>query len=443
MTQPLLLCCVFFTAIVWSRQACADLDDYDEDLRWAGSYSDDDKYVITYSKVQNRADHPGDEALKHIRVEWRGVEADLPHLRCLKVRGRLVVDEREKVRPVDWFQGITVLLNVGPEPRVDWSQGFDADMTASNQVLLKPDGTFTVAISLSQAPRLAGKERRCQAGISLGKPDGRRMIYKFGAIPLANSITTLTVPAGPELDPTLQLINAASRWPKRSPDPTAIIKAVNVLQAIGKQKALDALRQYIAIAPDGFFDNEQLPIDPGNIDQGDYNIAFWIIRLLFEPAQAGMRIPRPMIGAAIPHPGKNDEGLWPLFPIEVVDDIPFMIAEGWNLGGHPQHPSAHIQWAERYGVIRDAPLQPADDPLAVADRLLSLPKSNRLKLRTDHIRNQAWQLVANLIPMPDPDPQRFDEIGPQQWDDLRRAAAENRIHWDEKNQAYAFGERRK
>lgn len=91
------------------------------------------------------------------------------------------------------------------------------------------------------------------------------------------------------------------------------------------------------MAPDGRLDNDRVPFDPANIDQGDYNIAFWIIRLLFEPAQAGMRIPQPMIGAAVPHPAQGDEERWPLFPIELVDDVPFMIAE-WSpsasIGAH-------------------------------------------------------------------------------------------------------------
>lgn len=443
MIRPLLLCSAFLAAAVCSRQVSADIDEYEEDLRPTGWSSDNDKSVVTYTKVVNRADHPGDDVLKHIRVEWRGAEVDLQRWRCLKVRGRLAVVDGDKLRPVDWFQGITVLLNVGPEPQVDWSKGFDADMTADNHVLLRPDGTFTVAISLSQAPRFAGKERRCQAGVILGKPNGRRMIYKFGGIPLAASITTLTLPPAPELDPILQLINAASRWPKRCADATAIIKAVNGLQPLGKQEALDSLRRYVAIAPDGFFDNDRVAFDPANIDQGNHRVAFWIIRLLFEPAQAGTRIPQPMIGAAVPHRPKADDGLWPLFPIELVDDVPFMIAEGWNLGGHPQHPSAHIAWAERYGVIRDAPLRPADDPLAAADRLLSLPKSQRLIVRTDHIRNQTWQFVANVLSMPDRDQRRFNEVTDNQWDNLRRTAAENHIHWDEKSQRYEFGDRRK
>lgn len=439
MIRAFLLCCILFLATVCVRQARADVDEYEEDLRSTSWSSDNDKSVVTYAKVLNRADYPGDELLRHVRVEWRDIEVDLPHWRSLKVRGRLLVDDGGKVRPVDWFQGISVLLNVGPEPRPDWSNGFDADVTAGNQVLLRPDGTFTVAIALSQAPRIAGKERQCQAGVVLGKADGRRMIYKFGGIPLAGSITTLTLPPAPELDSELEVINAAAPWPHRCSDPTALIRAVNELHALGKQQALDALRRYVELAPDGRFFNDELPFDAANIDQGDYNVAFWIIRLLFEPAQAGTRIPQPALGAAVPSPAESDKTLWPLFPIEVVDDIPFMIAQGWNLGGVPERPSSHIKWAERYGVLRDAPLRPADDPLAAAERLLSLPKTQRLKLRGEPIWTQAWQFVADLFPSIKPDALHFNQLTPEQWNTLCKAAADEKIHWNENKQAYVLG----
>lgn len=421
-------------------RAC-QVDEDEEDLDPIQYESRNARKVVTYREIRDRASVPDEEVLKRVRIEWRGIDIDKTwHM--LRVRGRLVVDDGGTVRPVDWFQGVSVRLPAGAVPPEGWPNGADRENTVQSDVLVRRDGTFTASFLLTDVPRTPSIKRECPAAVALGKPDGRRMIYEAGALPLAGSITLLTLPEAPKLDATLQLINAASPWPNRRTPPAALIKAVNALQALGKQPALDALRRYIEIAPEGLFHSGRPAFDPANIDQGDYNVAFWIIRLLFEPAQSGTRIRQPLLGAAVPSPGKGDERLWPLFPMELVDDVPFMIAHGWNLGGVPEHPSSHIEWAERYGVVRDMPLRPADDPLAVADRLLSLPKSQRLKLRDDPIRTQAWQLVADLFPTITPDPKNFDEIGPQQWTELRRLAAQRRLYWDEKRQAYTLADQR-
>lgn len=418
------------------QEAEDDADLLETEDTWQGR-----NHFQVYRRIPHRVAKPGQEVLSRVRVEWRGVELE-PKWHALGIRGRLVVDGGREVQPVDWFQGVRVLLFAEREVRVEWPGQPDPDNSSCADALLEADGTFIAYFSLFDAPRAAGMKRSCLAAAVLGKPKGSTITYDDRARPVAGSVTRLTLPPGPTLDRALQSLNAASPWPSRCADPAAIIRAVNRLQVLGKDQAFDALRRYVAIAPDGPMNFHREFFDPTSIDQGNRNIAFWIVRLLFEPAQSGMRIRVPGLGAWEPHPDANDMKLWPLFPIELVDDVPFMIADGLLGGGRPEHPLSYIELAERNGVLRDAPLRPAD-PLAAADRLLSLPKSRRLKIRDTHIRTQAWQFVANLFPSIQPDPDHFHQISPEQWDELRKAAADGEIRWSEEDEAYVIGEPRR
>jgi hypothetical protein len=404
------------------------LDLWPAKARWAGL-----THITFYKDIGDYAEAPADETLHRVRVEWKEAEAESSWGK-LRIRGRLIVEGGDRAGPVDWFQGIRVLVSRQSDSPLDWSNGPDKASTLIADLVARKDGTFTASFDLEEIPRPVGSHGKHQIGAVLGLHKGHEVFYEAKAPLLADSVAMLALPGPPKLSPTLALINAASQWPDRAPEPAAIIKAVNRLHSLGKRQALDALREYVKLAPDRFNPAEEF--EPANIEHGNHNVAFWIVRLLFEPAQAGTRIPKPLLGAPVPSPDQNDMKLWPLFPIELVDDVPFMIPDGWNLGGRPEHPESHLEWAERYGVLREGPLHPADDPLGAADRLLSLPKSQRLDRLTDAIHRQAWQLVAHLLPVDAGPDEEYESFSPAKWTILRKLATRRKVHWDEKSQAY-------
>ncbi len=165
-----------------------------------------------------------------------------------------------------------------------------------------------------------------------------------------------------------------------------MIITVNTLQKMGKDGAIGKLKEYIeALEQRDHF---------GTMDFGG---VFWIIRILFEPVDLTFRIPVPRIYANSVT-GQAAEG-WPLNPIVILDDIPFRFVGGGIGGsGMPEHPLSHIDFAQRYCVIRDAPLAPKQDPIATAQMLIesqivqSLANEDR-KICEENIRKQAMMMV--------------------------------------------------
>lgn len=109
-------------------------------------------------------------------------------------------------------------------------------------------------------------------------------------------------------------------------------------------------------------------------DDHDYfeerHIVFWVIRVLFVPDRPGDRIPIPAIAVSLDYKGGRERTRWPLNPIDIVDDIPFMVGHQVNLGGQEAHPSSHVEWARQHGTLREKSLSPATNPLAAAEQIL-------------------------------------------------------------------------
>ena len=67
-----------------------------------------------------------------------------------------------------------------------------------------------------------------------------------------------------------------------------------------------------------------------------------LCRMLFEP-EKHQEFRRPMIGA--PHfIGKSEDPYWPLEPIALEDNIPFLVVQGYSLGGLPESAEMYLQY---------------------------------------------------------------------------------------------------
>jgi hypothetical protein len=134
-------------------------------------------------------------------------------------------------------------------------------------------------------------------------------------------------------------------------DPAALIRAVNHLRGLGKEQAIAALRGLLASPPPS----------PES--------AVLAARVLFPRNAAGA--PPPELGLGAPDLGPPpDPATFPLFPVALHRDIPFVLIGGYRVGGE-WDPAPYLDWIRREGVMLDRPLTLPRDPLAAAEELIA------------------------------------------------------------------------
>jgi hypothetical protein len=361
---------------------------------------------------------------------------------CLGIRGclQIVSEDGKSEKPVDWCQGVRIVLGRLPSARPDWSKRHDMKDSAWNDGIIEKDGSFLIALSPEEIRRPVGGAGIFQVALCLGTKSGNCFTWKNSAPVLAQSVSTVRITGPQPLSPTLQAINGAPSVHAQDFNPVMLIRAVNHLHSLGKDKAIAELRRFLKIARW----SDQVARDPANIDTSDYQCVFLIVRLLFTPAEPGEKLPWMYIGAMIPSPPKGDLS-WPLFPLALHEDVPFMLIHGVSLGGAPENPAAHVDWAEKHGRLRAKPLRPSDNPLAAVESLCALPQTQRLLGRAsnawgmDLLRRQAWRTVEDVVrqsrtAMKEPfglkDDARLD------WEQCKKTVQGLKIRWDVAKQAY-------
>lgn len=382
-----------------------------------------------YEDIRNYADRPDEQTLNKLAVEWQKPEVDALGNFCT-IRGQVLMTDKDRKprKPINWFQGVTVYLGTAPDDKPDWSKGMDQTDALTSSVVTEPAGKFQACIDLRKAKYDRAQVRSFQFGLALAKHEGnktrQKVVWSSQAPALPSSVQMLTIPAAPELSRELALINRACNWPFADPNGVDLIRAVNALQPLGKERALAVLENYLHLAS-SFQDGE---------------IVFWIIRLLFEPIQLGDRIPSPMIAVILDDRKLPEARSWPLNPMAIHNDVPFMLGQQIGMSGVPEQPSSHIRWARLQGVVRDKPLAPAANPLAAAEAIL---ESRRFKAldQFSHdeaiqaLRSQALAMVKGLVP-PLAENSKADDA---QWKSRLKAAADAGIHWDTKREQFVAG----
>jgi hypothetical protein len=178
-----------------------------------------------------------------------------------------------------------------------------------------------------------------------------------------------------DLYPALKAIHNAPRVYGGGFNPLGLIRAVNILHPMGKEKAIAALRTYNTLCQ-------------SNRHAFNKKRIFLIVRILFEPIQESM--PRMSIGA----PDAEERG-WPIFPLTLIDDIPFMVCNGYSLHGRAESPLVHIEFAEKSCLLRAKPLAPSASPARAAQRLLD-GHSEIKEYHRQEIRLQAMRVIEPL-----------------------------------------------
>jgi hypothetical protein len=91
----------------------------------------------------------------------------------------------------------------------------------------------------------------------------------------------------------------------------------------------------------------------------------------------------------------DDQYKFPLFPLAVVSDIPFLLTGGYLAGGQGMPPKEYLDWCAQYCLLREE-LVPADNPVEAADMLLRSSgwlKLNPTDMHFTMIRQQALRML--------------------------------------------------
>jgi hypothetical protein len=147
-------------------------------------------------------------------------------------------------------------------------------------------------------------------------------------------------------------------------DPLRLVRAVNALHALGKDKALDVVEEYLRVS--------------SSLDDPGREGVFLVMRVLFD-VKGDM--PPMMVGAASPAPDKK---LFPRHPIVMIGDLPIKIVRGYALGGKAQDPESDVAAFRKVGVLRAKPLAPSGKALHDLDTYLATP-AGKLVDRNDVI----------------------------------------------------------
>ena len=230
----------------------------------------------------------------------------------------------------------------------------------------------------------------------------------------------------------LQLIDRAG-----NNNPLDLIRIVNALQPLGKDKALAAISEYLRVA--SRYDDHEM------IGHG----VFLILRLLFEVPEDPGYMPRMMVGGPQPAEPK-DPKILPRFPLVLIDDIPLNLVYGYALGGEAEPAAQHVDYFRKYGKLREHPLHPTDDPLSVMARIQNSPQwlygskpgTGDYEMGPKFLANQLLALVDSVYWVPEYNGARIsgEHFDRQNWERITKMFAQLHVKWDADRNIYTFSD---
>lgn len=227
----------------------------------------------------------------------------------------------------------------------------------------------------------------------------------------------LTAMPEPELRRLLELLAAVPSYDDTL-EPLALVRAVNALHALGKDRALAVVDEFLRVS--SWLD------DPGR--EG----VFLVMRALFDVPAAGM--PPMMVGAPSPAP-PQDPALAPRFPLVIVDDVPFKLVRGYMLAGHAEPPEDDVAAFRKVGVVRKRPLAPTPRALDAIDAWLAGPDARILGVDRAYVMDQALRLFGTVFVPADRGPDTWIP-DPTRWAVHRAAVRALRATWNTAQQRF-------
>lgn len=213
-------------------------------------------------------------------------------------------------------------------------------------------------------------------------------------------------------------------------DPLWVIKSVNMLLPLGREKASWVLEQYLRVKG---------PIEEMNRQRAD----FILMRALFEcPVPPGyMRVPA--IGAISPAE-PSDMRSSPLSPLVLRDQVPFDLCEGALVRGPVELPADALSYYRTY-PLRKRLLVPSDDPFETFQQFLSTsqwpwPKGADRRSHEAFVLEQVLTLVRHVYRPVDfrlpQEPVKADDV-----DKYHREFLSLGVYWDSVRQDYVRKDR--
>ena len=252
------------------------------------------------------------------------------------------------------------------------------------------------------------------------------------------------VPNAVELDRVRELIRDTP-CPGWTPKPLAVVRAVNRLHSMGKERAISLLRE---IAPDVNIDGlGTIVTEPDNSARQEleleYPVAYHddqrvclLIPLLFEVDRDGVPPPEAWYD--------KDLRRWRNVAATqaIQGGIPFVICGEWTYGGLPYPTRRLVEWAAAHGRLREKPIEPQDDPLLAAAELFNkiaagdvsieewrlFAGGDDLKKLRDSLREQA----ISMLPLP------LNDRRTMRWEEVTNIVAQSGVRWDRDSQAYVL-----
>jgi hypothetical protein len=208
-------------------------------------------------------------------------------------------------------------------------------------------------------------------------------------------------------------------------DPVLIIRAVNMLQAMGEEKALETMRAYARLCSAAPMASPWQGLDACRL--------IVLTRLLYPPDKAAMRAPSIGAPSVCFRPGT---GAASMSPLAVLDDVPFVLTRGYLLAGLPEDPLAYLEDCRIHGKFRSKPLTPTVSVVGTAESLMaSLPadlcEDAGAGDREEIVSLLRLQVVAALSAVVAPSAaEHWSRVSDAEWDRVRAAAAERGVRWD-------------
>lgn len=384
----------------------------------------------------DRADHDRNDP----RVVWVETKSLRPN-RELLISGKLTLiapDGQSEAAP-DWVQGVNVIVARRPQTKLDWSVRQEDSTSACSDCVVEKDGSFHAVFAPGAILRVPGKVESFQIGLSLGIKDGPKITWKNTIPVLPQSEAIIRLPGSPVVSTTQQFIAAAPSINTHRFDSLPLVRAVNHLHSLGKQRAIAELKKFLKTAPDSHY---QGPRDPANIDTADRDCVWLIVSLLFDPIDAAH--PRPLIWWIVPtnEEHKQLDGIpWPNYPLVVEHGLPFLVTQFYGaIGGVPPDPMEPVIWASKHGRLREKPLEPGPDPFKAALTAIANLESKGVSFDKEQVREQAWRLVMEatkeLPPAKAPKFNVVDEEDGPDWDARKTFANSIKLQWNSQSQNY-------
>src|SRR5438876_2703018 len=150
---------------------------------------DDESTWIARGNLPGKTHNPDEKEQKRIYVEWGEVTEGPDAL--LHIKGKLLVESPDgKTRkPVDWAQGVRVVLARSSKNRPDWSKRHDEKDSVWSDCIAIEKGAFEGDISLDRMQRTVGKTESYQVAVTLGKRG-------FNIISFTNTVPVLSQTMG-------------------------------------------------------------------------------------------------------------------------------------------------------------------------------------------------------------------------------------------------------